>query len=86
MQENSILIPRNSRRALAAWLQDEGFERPRTIHPQIWRMLIHAEMASIPFGILGELVDVLSPQVLDILRWPNARNWPRDAGPAGVRA
>ena len=67
---DSIIICRTERRALAAWLADEKFERPQTVPPQVWRQLMHAEMASIPFGILGELVDVLSPTVLEIIRWP----------------
>ena len=84
MQENSILIPRTSRRALAAWLQDEGFERPQNIHPKIWRDLLHAEIVMLDFTLLGELCDVLSPAILDVIRWPNARNWPELAGPAGA--
>ena len=84
MNDNAIVIPRTSRRALAAWLQDNAFERPRTIHPEIWRGLLHAEIAMLDFPLLGELCDVLSSQVLDVIRWPDAANWPEAVGPAGV--
>ena len=84
MEQNAVVIPRTSRRALAAWLQDEHFERPMNIHPQIWRGLLHAEIAMLDYVLLGELCDVLSPAVLDVIRWPDAANWPENAGPAGV--
>ena len=70
MEENAVLINRTERRALAAWLLDEEFERPQTVHPQIWRELLHAEIAMLDFVLLGELCDVLTPRVLDIIRWP----------------
>lgn len=69
MQE-AVVIPQDARRALAAYLLDQKYERPQTIHPQIWRGLLHAEIALLDYPLLGELVDVLSPQVLDVIRWP----------------
>ncbi len=71
--DNSVLIPEASRRALAGWLLDEAFERPKNIHPKIWRDLLHAEIAMLDFTILGELCDVLTPKVLDVIRWPELR-------------
>lgn len=71
--ENSVLVPRNARKALATWLADEEFERPQTVHPEVWRQLLHAECACLDYVLLGELVDVLSPTVLDLIRWPAKR-------------
>ena len=70
---NSVLIPRGARQALAAWLIDEQFERPQNIHKQVWRQLLHAECVCLDFTLLGELCDVLSPTVLEVIRWPKAK-------------
>lgn len=72
MEDNAVLIGRIERRALAAWLLDEGFERPQTVHPQVWSQL-HAEVAMLDFNLLGELCDTLTPRVLDEIRWPELK-------------
>jgi len=83
MDDNgSILIDQDSRRALAAFLRDQSAERPPTIPEQEWRMLIHAEMSAISYDLLSELMDEVTPAILDILRWPDASNWTFPTGPA----
>jgi len=84
MQDNAVVLPQTARRALAAYLLDLEQEKPEDIHSEIWRGLVHAEVAYIDFPTLGVLCDELGYDILDVLRWPNASNWPENAGPAGV--
>ena len=63
----AILLDHKSRRALAGYL--ELFERPKLIEPEIWRQLLHAEAIEISVADLKQLVDVISPAVLDVLMY-----------------
>lgn len=61
-----ILIDRDSRIALADFLADK--ERPKTIPTEVWHELLTESRAKLSFEDLGELVDVVSYEVIDILR------------------
>jgi hypothetical protein len=75
MDNGAVVVDRQARQALAAWLLDNKFERPQTIPKQIWRGLICAELACLDFKLLGEICDTLGSTVLEVIRWPDARNW-----------
>ena len=66
---SQLLLDHRSRGILAIWLHK--FERPQNISRERWHKYLHAESASLPFGDLAEICDVISPSVLDALQWPN---------------
>ncbi|HAM42203.1 MAG TPA: hypothetical protein DCP69_12985 [Candidatus Omnitrophica bacterium] len=72
-QDELILYDRTAAAALADWLVDRRAERPEPIAPERWRQFLCAESRHVTWDELREMVDCLSPRVLDVLRFPKTR-------------